>query len=408
MKRNNIKPYLLSILIILSIAALAYGNYYLAERIQIRDKFAVRYSAAKLWMGQGISPYSDEVSTTAKMILDDRAYPNSNLEDVYLIEPVYFTLLFLPISLLQFDLARAVWQCIIEISIIFIVLISLKLTGWKISKIAKAILILLGLGSTFGLRAVLFGDPIILSILLFLLSIYLVQIKQETTAGLILALASFSNEFGLIIVILLIAWSISHHNYALIWSYLAGILFLFVTSLLLFGNWFPEWLAVIIKNYPGFDWVATPLMRISTAFKGANQVIGVLLHLGLVIYLLLEWFGAFGKTGKVFVWKISLTLVIVYLLNVFSKPSTMFILIPGIFFFLRFLVERWKIVGKILSWLLILGLVAANWLIFQSKGDWFIVEPSANLLLMPLITILGLQWTRWWALKLPSPPDLNF
>ena len=408
MKSKNFIPYILSLLILILLIGLTVGNLYLAERFQIRDKFAVRYAAAKLWMGKGISPYSPEVSNTASEILIERNFEIVNPEDLAILEPVFFVLLYLPFALLKYDLSRAIWLTLIELSIMATMFLSIRIAGWKIRNIEMIILILFGLLFYPGVKSILNGNPLPISIFLFTLAIYFILIKQETSAGIILAFATSSTELGFIITIFLLVWCFSQKQYMSLLTYFAGLATLFVASILLFGNWIPEWLSVFLRIYPGYTWISTPIMRITSAFKGGQVALNYIFHISLFIYMLFEWFGAFGKKARIFVWKVLLTLVIVYLINLWSKPEYLFLLIPGLFFIMRFLNERWRIIGKIVGWLIVLIILAVYWLIFTQKGDWFSVEPSAVLLLLPLIVFIGLQWIRWWALKLPDVRDQNY
>jgi len=402
LKSRNFTPYILSLLIFLFLIGLTAGNFYLAERFQIRDNFAVRYVAAKLWMGKGVSPYSPEVTNTASEILSERDFEIENPEDIAIMEPVFFVLFYIPLSLLQFDLSRAIWLTLIELSIMATIFLSIRIAGWKLHRIEAILLIILGLLFYPGVKGILFGSPLTISIFLFILAIYFILIKQETSAGIILALAISSIEIGFIITIFLLVWCLSHKQYMSLLIFLAGLATLFIASILLFGNWIPEWLSVLLKIFPGYSWISTPVMRVTTAFSGGQVALNYIVHISLIIYMLFEWFGAFGKKTRIFVWKVLLTLVIVYLINLWSKPEYLYLLIPGLFFIIRFLNERWRILGKITGWLLVLLIIVGNWLIFVQKGNWFNVEPSAILLLLPLIVLIGLQWVRWWALKLPD------
>lgn len=402
LKRRNLLPYFLSLLILLFLVGLTVGNLYLAERFQIREKYAVRYVAAKLWMGEGISPYASEVSNKASEILAERNYEIENPEDIAILEPVYFILFFIPLSLLKFELSRAIWLTLIEISILATVFLSIKIVGWKVRSAEILLLSLFGILFYPGVKSILFGNPLPISIFLFILAIYLILIKHDTSAGLILALSISSIEIGFIITIFLLIWCLFQKQYLSLLLFLAGFGTLFLISWLLFGNWIPQWFSVFIRINPGYSWISTPLMRITSAFKGGQVVLNYIVHISLVIYMLLEWFGAFGKKQRIFIWKVLLTLAIVYLINLWSKPEYLYLLVPGLFFILRFLNERWRIIGKIIGWLLITLILVGYWLIFKQKGDWFSVEPSAILLLLPFVVLIGLQWVRWWALKLPE------
>ena len=402
MRRKNILPYLYSVLILVGIIGLTFINTLLVDQFQIRDKFAIRYVAARQWVEKGTSPYAQVVSTLSETTLTELDFEIENQEDIHILEPIYFIFFYLPLSLLEFSLAKAIFMTLIEVAIGFIILMSIKITGWRLHWIEKLLLIIGGLFSYPALRVILFGNPLIVSIFLLVLAIYLIQKGHDTSAGLLLAIFAFSSEIGIILTLFLLIWSFSRDMKSVLWTFLAGLASLVVISFLFFGNWIPDWTKSFINLYPGIDWLRTPLMRISATIAGGERQLNYILHIGLIIYLLLEWFGAFGKRGRIFVWKISLTMVIIYFFNIWSKPEYLFLLLPGLFFMLRFFSERWKIFGKIFSWLLIIGFFGLYWLLFNARGNWFSVDLSMILLLVPTVVFIGLQWIRWWALKLPS------
>lgn len=401
MRRKNFIPYLYSILILISVVGLTFINTFVINQYQIRDKFAIRYVAAKQWMGTGASPYAEEVSDLAESILLERQYENINQEDTHLFEPVYFILFYLPLSLLKFSIAKAIWMTLIELALIFLVILSIQITGWRLHWLEKVLLILLVLLSYPAVKGILFGDPLIITVFILIFVVYLIQKGHDTSTGLLLAVFAFSSEIAVIFTLFILAWSLSRGMKAVAFTFLAGLATMVVISLLFFGNWFPVWGKAFINLYPGINWLQTPLMRISNTITGAERQLNLILHIGLILFMLLEWFGAFGKKGRIFVWKISLTLVIIYFLNFWSKPGYLLLTIPGLFFMLRFFSERWKLFGKIFSWILIIGIFVLYWSLFNTRGSWFSVDLSLVLLLLPAIVFIGLQWIRWWALKLP-------
>ncbi|MCJ7693924.1 MAG: glycosyltransferase 87 family protein [Anaerolineaceae bacterium] len=401
MRKKNLIPILLSLLIISGFILLIIVNITVAREHQIRDQFAIRYVVAKSWIGEGISPYNQSNSTLAETILEERGYEIKNIEDIRFVEPVFYLLFYIPFSFLNFDLSRAIWILVIEASISASILLSLRITGWKVHWIEKILLILFALIWFPGLRSILFGNSIPIYIFLFILVIYLLIERKTTAAGLLLALTVGSLEIGIIISIFLLIWSISHKELSVLWSFLLGLVFLFTISFILFPGWLPEYAKEFIMVYPGFSWISTPLMRISNTFKGAQEPLKFIINIGLVVYMLIEWFGSFRKKGRIFIWKTLLTFVIVYLINFRSSPEYLMLTIPGLFFIFRFLEDRWKILGKIIVWVTIAGITYGYWQDFVNKGGWYFVAPSLILIFVPLLCFFGLQWVRWWALVRP-------
>ncbi len=405
MHRKSITPYLLTIAIAIALIGLTIGNFYLSEKVHVRDEFAGRWMAAGLWLNEGLSPYSDEVTVQAQSILEKRGYDTRFVNDVRFIEPAYNLMLYLPLSFLSFNTARAIWLTLIELAIGASIFFSIKLIGWKLRPVEMILLIVFSLLWYPGLKSILFGSPTPINIFIIILAIYLLLNKQDTPAGFLLASVFISIEISLLLTIYLIVWSLSQKRLSVLWSFLAGLAFLGVISLILFPGWFAEWFRVFLIVNPGFSWINTPLMRIAKALPGIETLLLYVLHIGVFLYMLYEWFTVLDKTGKPFVWKTLLTLLLIYLFNTRSQAAYLAILLPALFLIFRFWSQRWRIFGKIAMWVVILSFGIGYWFVFFEKGGWFLPDPSVIILLLPLVVFIGLNWIRWWAL---SQPDLLY
>jgi len=257
--RKSITPYLLTIAIAIALIGLTIGNFYLSEKVHVRDEFAGRWMAAGLWLNEGLSPYSDEVTVQAQSILEKRGYDTRFVNDVRFIEPAYNLMLYLPLSFLSFNTARAIWLTLIELAIGASIFFSIKLIGWKLRPVEMILLIVFSLLWYPGLKSILFGSPTPINIFIIILAIYLLLNKQDTPAGFLLASVFISIEISLLLTIYLIVWSLSQKRLSVLWSFLAGLAFLGVISLILFPGWFAEWFRVFLIVNPGFSWINTPL-----------------------------------------------------------------------------------------------------------------------------------------------------
>jgi len=402
-RRKNAIPYLYTFLIISTCIGLVMINRQLPEQFPLQDKFASHWIAAKVWVDDGTSPYDDQVFDETKGLLSDKQYTEPLAQTLRFYEPVFNLILYLPFGFINYELARAIWLLIIEVSVCASILISLKIAGWKVHPIEAILLTLVGLIWYPSLKSILFGDPVSLYVFLILLAVWLVLNHQGTAAGFLLAFTSGLVEVSFFIAVFLIIWRLTRKDSSILFSYLAGIAFMAAISWILFPGWFTNWISALIQLFPGTTILTTPLMRIANLFPGAETPLNYVLHIGVIVYVLLEWFDAFGKTGRIVVWKIALTLCLVYFLNIQSQSAYLFLLLPAVFMILRFISERWKILGRIFSWFLIGVLTSVYWYVFLNRGGWDLVEPSLILLLLPLMVIAGMNWIRWWAIQKPDP-----
>lgn len=402
-RKKNFRPYIFTFLVISLCIGLLMINQYIAQNFHFQDKFASHWVAAKNWIEDGISPYDQQIKNeTVKLLFESEITDPIDTTQSFL-EPVFNLLIYLPFGFMQYELARSVYLLILEILVGASILISFKLAGWQIHWIDTSIIIILGLLSYPSVKIVLYGDPSIIYVFSILLACLLSINRNGTAAGFFLAFAFTGSEVSVIPAILLITWHLFLKDPSILISYLAGIGFQFLISWILFPGWFQEWFSVLLELFQEKQIIATPLTRVSGLFTGAELPISIILHALILLFILLEWFGAIGKTGRPFAWKIAMTLVLVYFLNLQSQLVYLFLLTPAILFIMRFFSERWKIFGKIISWFLIIGLNLLIYYVFRIKGSWELSEPSSILLLVPLIAFIGMNWVRWWAVQKPDP-----
>jgi hypothetical protein len=112
-----------------------------------------------------------------------------------------------------------------------------------------------------------------------------------------------------------------------------------------------------------------------------------------------------GKSERVFRWNLLATMVIAYLLNIRGSIDSIFLIYPASFLIFRFFSERWGMVGKIISWVIVSAMFVSSWLLFLPVE---IISLSIDLPILnygiPIIIFIGMNWIRWWAVKIPRLP----
>ena len=403
MSLTKIRPYIFSVTVIVFLVVLTIGNHYLNKNLQVPDAFLPRWLSAKLWLEDGISPYDDSVELKVSEYADEKAIPSSETVLKRYFEPVYNLVIYIPFTFFDYDIARALFMTVIELSIIGIILFSKKIVKWQL-RIGELVAVLIFLVFWYpSVRSILFADSLPFFLFLFILAIYLALNNNPTASGFLLAGVFWTVEFSLITAIFLIIWQISMKDMSIAWSYLSGLAFLLLSSFLFFPNWLVDWFRVFLTFYPDLALIKTPLTQMANLFPENVRLISIILHVIILFFILIEWFGSLGKKGRVITWKAIITLTLTYLLNLQSTSIHLLILIPSLLFVLKYMNERWRIFGKIISWILLLGIVFGYWIIFRDFGNWYTIEPRLIILGLPLISILGMEWIRWWAVKIPQP-----
>ncbi|MEA4811082.1 MAG: glycosyltransferase family 87 protein [Anaerolineaceae bacterium] len=386
---------------LVTLVGLTFLNLELQQRYKASDDFAPRYAAARLWMQKGFSPYAPEVSEEAKRLQKDHGFTSNQFDQGSFIEPVFYLLVYLPLSFLPFMTARAIWMAVSAVSYLISVYLAFRLAEIKLhllEAIAMSLLLFVWYPS---FKLILTASILPPFIALTLLACYLGLKMEGTAAGVFLFLCFGILPISVPLAVFLMIIFAGQRDSSLLTVYLVGIGFLILISSILFPGWIAAWFANFIKIHPDLSWVRTPLLRLAEFFPGAKMPIAILLH-GLVLFaFVFEWYGLRHYQMRNLRFKLMITFLLLYLFNLTSHGAYLIFLLPALFLSFRFLREKWRIFGKITAWVIYLALVFFYWKRFASLGTWTFEEPSLIVLLLPLITLVGLQWFRWWATKSP-------
>jgi hypothetical protein len=229
--------------------------------------------------------------------------------------------------------------------------------------------------------------------------------EQDTAAGFILSLAFGSLPTTGLIIILLILWSVSKRRWSIITAYFSGVAFLLTITLLLLPSWVLNWVRILFDLFGNWDWVSTPLMDLAAILPGISSPLSIFLHVSFAIYSLILLITLMGKTEREFTWKVLMMMVVSYLFHVTASVNQLFFVIPAMFMFFRYCSERWRLFGRIFSWVILLFIFTGSWLLFNPEIS-FDLELSMPVLSigLPLLVFIGMIWIRWWALRIPRLP----
>ena len=395
--------YWISLLAIAGVVGLVFLNLNLSEQFVHQDEFAPRWVAAKQWMTEGTSPYDREVLEQTQALWETYGYTEDEFSQGHYLDLVWNLILFLPFSFLPYLVARAIWMTIITLALFFSVWFGFDLAGVRFHPIEKVLIALLITLSYPCFKLILNASVLPLYVFFMILGTKKALEGRSTAAGIYFLISFGMFPLSLILAVFFAIWLGSRRDSGFLSIYLSGLAFLLVTSLILFPGWIPEWFANFVQVHPDLSWVDTPLMRVAAFFPGAYQPLAISLHVLTLFMLLVEWYGLPESGERQIRWKTLLTLNLISFLNPSSSAVYLLLVWPGLFLFFEFLDEKWKIGGKIVSWTVFLILLNRFWTDFQNTQNWSSTESTVVSVLLPIVALIGLEWTRWWAMESPKP-----
>lgn len=404
-RRVSISQYLVVSLVVLIAIGLGFLSAFVMRQVPYEDHFVIPWAAGRVWFLDGGDPYSEQVIQLAEQALVNSPYQGQLPSKSVLSDPIMNLIFTIPFSLLPFEISRAIWVVLVLICIGLIGFFALKLSGWKISSYEKAGVILLLTTWFPAAQAALMGllSPIV--ILVILAAIYALLKEQDTLAGFLLALTLGSWQISVLLLLLLVIWSVTRQRWQVLIAYFAGLAFLWAITLILLPSWPLGWLGVMIENYAGFSWIHTPLIYLAKQLPGIGNYLSIGLHAGFGIYLIVLFISIMGKSGREFTWRILAFLVLIDLFDVQATVHQVYLVLPAIFLVFRFWTERWRLVGHILSLVLVVVVVVSSWIL--AAPQFSLTESigfGALIVGLPLFTFAGMISIRWWALKIPRLP----
>ena len=388
-------------LLLLILGGLLALNIALARFVPGAEWFFLRWSGARAFLFEQIGPYSTEVAQRVQEVAYGRRALSSEYTYV-LNDPFHIVLLYTPLALLHdFTLARGIWMLVSEAALAGTVLLAFNLSEWQPPRWLYISLLGFGLFGYYSLSGLVTGTPAILLAFLYLYILLALRSGSDELAGALLFLVAYQWEVGALFFLFILVFVFANHR----WKVLAG-----------FGMALVILLALSLLSYPG--WGLPYLLAVISAWlRGANMAFGQIasawlpdapfsigrltaLIVGGIVFL--EWLAAVQAHFRRVVWTACLSLAATPLLGFAIFPSSHVVLILPVVLILALVWERWRRHRVWMSLLILsLALLIPFGMYLRSVYIYSPLYLDLLAILPPIMTIVGLYWMRWWAVRSP-------
>jgi hypothetical protein len=397
---RQVYQFILIIAVVIIIPALlTYFNYRFSVQNPGGNDFLARWNAAHEWLKNGRNPYSDEVSLSTQILIYGHPAVVANGEDLnQFAYPLYSLIFIAPFALMEYNLARACFMTLLELSMGVICLVSLKLAQWKVKRITLIGLMLFAIGWYCSVRTIILGQFSGINALIILLAILAIQQKQDVVAGILMVLTTSKPQMAYLLVPFVFFWAFSTQRWKLILSFLISFVVIFGVSLVLLPDWPREWLRQML-SYPEYtSRIGSTLSVIAGYTPGIEKQVNYFLHGAFYLYLLSEWIRCKGKDIPAFVWTAFMTLVVTNLVAFRTATPHYVALLGPIFMISKVLEDRWGSAGIWINRFIFILMFFGLWALFVATVQ-NTNEAAIMYLPIPFLTLLFLWWTRWWAIR---------
>lgn len=395
---------LLIILVVLvaSLSLLTIGNYHLARILPGGGEFYLLRNAGQSFLYDHVNPYSAGVP--AQVQEQVYGHPAISGEDPYILDipfyvlPIFFPLAIFPDSLL----ARAFWLLLSEIGLIILLLISYRLTERSGKPLLLVLVTLISLPSFYVFTSLVEGSVSILLGCAFVGILLSLRAGIDELAGALLVLCAFQWEISgpfLLFVVISLVW-------AKRWRAFQAAAMLAIVLLVISFLLYPEWVIPFLRavwNSLQVNYGFSTHLILTRYIPGIGNLLSRGLTLALIVLLGFEWNTSRNRNFLHFFWAACLTLSVAPLLGMRSEMDQLVVLLIPLVLIVVIAHERWKGVLGVLVNLILLVIVGIPWLIFvdviPTPG---LLSEDVLFLIMPVFTVIGLYWIRWWTIRPPQ------
>jgi hypothetical protein len=386
--------------VLITLAAILWLSYRIVIEYPGGDHFLGIWNGLRGFLSDGHSPYSDQIQSRILEYSSDREQPLLPGRSLFNY-PFYILLPVLPVALVgEYALARTLWMAASAFAVILLILIGSRLAGWRPRTLPFIAVILFALFNPYTVTAVITGDFAVFTALLFGLALLAIKGEMDELAGLSLAFSTITPYLSLPLITFVTMWAISiRRDRLILWTY--GSVGLFVAgSWLIQRDWIGQYIQMLVQYY-ALEGIFTPGQAFRNWWAGFGAQMGWILTAALGLMLLAEWRLAYGKGFRWFLWTACLTLAAGGLLGLRTDPSGLVSALLPFIFFITLWDERWGGRSGWSSGLILLLLFLGLWALVPRNFD-VLVDPGIYPVLyfaLPVITILGLYWVRWLAVR---------
>jgi hypothetical protein len=396
----EIRFLVLSILAVLvGVSAFLAANVMIAQRLDGGGGILLPWRAWRVYPFENGEPYDGATASFVQRQVYGRDAQAGN--NPYILDmPFPLLLLYVPLGLFQTpDIVRGIYLSLSEAGLLALAYFSLILTDWQPRRLFTILFFIFsGLG-LYSLLALLEATPAILLGLTYAGILLALRADLDELAGVLLGVSFLHWEIGAPFILLVLVRVLVQKRSRVFYGFFILMFLLTIVSFLVHPGWFFPNVVGVFAN-----WRADFGLTSGAVFTRLWPEIGARLGWALtgltVLILGWEWARARGADFRRFYWAACLTLAFTPLLGQRTALENLVVLIIPAALIFAIARERWK-AGYWLGVALLAVFFSVPWILFLGG---FVAAPLRNdliFLFLPTITVIGLYWIRWWAIRPP-------
>ena len=360
--------------------------------------FYVHWVGARAFLFDKIDPYGGEVPARVQKIVYESAAKAGN-EPYILDTPFQILLLYFPFSLLSDPtLARAIFTLILELALFALAILSLRLTEWEAPRIFTVLFIFFAVFNFYTFQAIYEANPVLILGLLYIGILFTYREELDELTGALMAFSLYYWEVGLPFLVLVFLRVYYEKRTRVFAGFFMSCFILFFISFLTYPSWIVPFARATVNNLRA-DFGYNIHTIFAHLWPAQGAILAWIFTGTLVITLGYEWSLARSGDNRRFYWTACLSLAAAPLLGFRTEVEHLSVLIIPLALIFAIIHDRWQRFGNGLIILLMVIIFALPWALYLFSVSRFGAE--IIFLFLPISTLIGLYWIRWWAIRPP-------
>jgi len=366
----------LSIIVVVILLLALWGSNVIAthaiftSRYPGANDFAGRYAGARAFWVEGLSPYSDEATRQAQILLHHRALSPEEVKegvlDVSLFAyPFYMLFLLAPMAFLPYDWAEAVWLATIEFALVGGVIGAISLARWRLSPVLLAVTCIWAVLFYNGARAIILGQFAIIVFLLNVATLLALRARRDVLAGVLLAISTTKPQMAFLIVPFVLVWAFARRRWRVLIASTVTMAVLCIASFIILPSWLGDFLGQMM-GYTSYTDIGSPVWVIAHRLIPVLGTPGeIVLSLALAAWMFVTWACLWhDEAWPAFVWTACFTLIVTNLIAFRTATTNYVVLFIPLIWTLAAVQAEWKRSGMWVMMAIQAVFLVGEWALF--------------------------------------------
>ncbi len=240
--------------------------------------------------------------------------------------------------------------------------------------------------------SILSGSAILLQALCAFGAIRAAEQEADELAGALAAFGFLNIEATLLVILLILVWAAAAGRGRILAGFFMTITLLLGLAFLVFPGWFIPFFFAALFSYMSNIYTSVSAL-FTDWFPGFGGRLAQTLAALTIGLQFVEWRTARDKDTRWLYWTACLAATLTPLLGRNFSPIHLTFTLPAILLVVSVMDQRWGILGRILSILILLAAFAGMW---AAALNGLI---AIFLLVFPILLAIMLYWVRWWAIR---------